>query len=120
VEEDAAMTAVEELPLPLLVINGVEGEFRRAGRVHVHEPPGEVVEVVEEAKGDRRPAARTVELMEEPRVVHDAMPLLADGGCAGEHLGARQEALQDFEVQLLRQAGRHGGAVEAEILKHTI
>jgi hypothetical protein len=42
------------------------------------------------------------------------MPLLADGGCAGEHLGALQEALQDFEVQLLRQASCHGGAVEVE------
>jgi hypothetical protein len=60
------------------------------------------------------PLAGAVQLTEETGIVEDATPLRADGGGACEHLGSRQQALEDLELEVLRQASYHGGAVQVE------
>lgn len=124
-EQDAAAAAVEHRPCVAGVYVGVaagdtlaayrrrngQGEGAGAGADEAG-AAGRAADddgVVEEPRRGGHPAVELAVAAEEGRVAHDAAPLRAHGGGAGERLGKRREAHHDLQMELVGHGGGGGG-----------
>ena len=83
-EENAAMSAVHELPGMYIVTEPLKGEASKA--TDMHERAVDCIGVVEEAHGEGSTVARTVPA-QKIMIIHDAAPSPTNSGCACKGLG---------------------------------
>lgn len=123
-EQDAAAAAVEHRPCVAGVYVGVAaGDTLAAYRRRNGQGEGPAPAQTKRARRARRrrrrccgrtrrgghPAVELAVAAEEGRVAHDAAPLRAHGGGAGERLGKRREAHHDLQMELVGHGGGGGG-----------